>query len=217
MAASGEQSEAFLNDLAATVLKEYATATERMDAILGKTNKDGIVDQLVAAMFIDEQRALKASRDEIEALEMIDWKVKSKEDKQRYKSFSTKIKRRMQRASDLSSPTAPGHFLREFGQSDRELIENSNEQASVTQALALLNGPVLAEITNPYPVIARDLMATKTFPERLDIIYLTMLSRLPTSQEKTVFRDAWAADPESGTVKGIIWTLLNTRQFLFIQ
>jgi len=66
-------------------------------------------------------------------------------------------------------------------------------------------------------VITRDLMATKTFPERLEIIYLSMLSRLPTPQEKTVFRKAWAADPESGTVKGIIWTLLNTRQFLFIQ
>jgi hypothetical protein len=123
----------------------------------------------------------------------------------------------MQRASDLSSPTAPGHFLREFGQSDRELIENSSDQAAVTQALALLNGPVLGEITHQYSVISRDLATTKTFPERLDIIYLSMLSRLPNPQERAVFRDAWKADPESGSVKGIIWTLLNTRQFLFIQ
>lgn len=217
VAASGEESEAFLNSLAAAVLKEHDTAAEGMNAILGEKSTDGIVEQLVLAMLRDELKAAKTARDTVEAREMSDWKVKSREDRQRYKGFSSKTKRRMQRASDLSSPTAPGHFLREFGQSDRELIENSSDQAAVTQALALLNGPVLGEITHQYSVISRDLATTKTFPERLDIIYLSMLSRLPNPQERAVFRDAWKADPESGSVKGIIWTLLNTRQFLFIQ
>jgi len=138
VAASGERSDAFLNDLTTTVLKDYATASEGMDALLGKESGDGIVDQLVNAMFVDEERAIKEARDEVEAREMIDWKVTSKEDKQRYKGFTSKTTRRMLRASNLNSPTAPGHFLREFGQSDRELIENSSEQASVTQALALV-------------------------------------------------------------------------------
>lgn len=215
--ASGEQSDAFLNDLAATVLKDHATATEGMDSILGKDKGGGIIDQLVAAMFQDDQKALKEKRDVIEAREASDWNVKSKEDKRAFKSFSKTVLRRMQRASDLSSPTAPGHFLREFGQSDRELIENSSDQASVTQALALLNGPIIGGITNKYSVLSRDILSTKTFPERLDIIYLSMLSRSPTPQERVIFREAWEADPESGSVRGIIWTLLNTRQFLFNQ
>ena len=42
-----------------------------------------------------------------------------------------------------------------------------------------------------------------------------MLSRAPTSGEMEIFKEAWAADPESGSVSGIVWTLLNTRQFLF--
>jgi hypothetical protein len=44
-----------------------------------------------------------------------------------------------------------------------------------------------------------------------------MLSRLPADEEKAIFREAWAADAESGTVIGMVWTVLNTRQFLFIQ
>ena len=215
--ASGGQSDAFLNELAATVLKDHATAGEGMDAIIGKDSSGGIIDQLVEAMFEDEQKALKKERDEMEAREMSEWNVKSKADKGAFKFLSKTIRRRMQRASDLSSPTGPGHFLREFGQSDRELIENSSDQASVTQALALLNGPVIAGITNKYSVLSRDIGSTKTFSERLDIIYLSMLSRLPTPQERAIFRRAWESDPESGTVKGIIWTLLNTRQFLFVQ
>jgi hypothetical protein len=46
----------------------------------------------------------------------------------------------MVRSADLRSPAPNGHFLREFGQSDRELVENSNDEASVGQALMLLNG-----------------------------------------------------------------------------
>ena len=34
------------------------------------------------------------------------------------------------RASELSSPAPDGHFLRTFGQSDRQLIENANDEAS---------------------------------------------------------------------------------------
>ena len=107
-------------------------------------------------------------------------------------------------------------FLREFGQSDRELIENASDDASVTQSLALLNGPVLDAITSRHSVLSRD-MRGETFHDRLATIYLTLLSRLPTSDEKTIFREAWEAEPESGSLRGIVWTLLNTRQFLFIQ
>ena len=44
------------------------------------------------------------------------------------------------RAAEIESPAPRGHYLREFGQSDREMIENSNSDASVPQALALMNG-----------------------------------------------------------------------------
>ena len=43
------------------------------------------------------------------------------------------------RASELRSPMPNGHFLRQFGQSNREVIENSSKDSDVTQILSILN------------------------------------------------------------------------------
>lgn len=206
--------EDLLNELASAVLDEQASVGEGMDAIL--KDGEGVIEQLVVAMFRDEQAALNEKRKKRVAVMEKEWGVSSKLDKKSFATFTKTIERRMQRASEIGSPAPTGHFLREFGQSDRELIENASDGAAVTQALSLLNGPALASLTNKYSVLARDL-AGKKFGERLNAIYLTMLSRFPTPEERKIYQQAWEADPESGTVQGIIWTVLNTRQFLFVE
>jgi hypothetical protein len=180
------------------------------------SERSGIIRELIDAMFADREAALRDERAATRAAELAAWKVKAKEDKAAYRNFDRIIRDRMKRASELNQPSPAGHFLREFGQSDRELIENASHDASVTQALAMLNGPVLSSVTNRYSVLMRSMKGEK-FEDRLETIYLTMLSRLPTEDEKAIFREAWAADPESGSVTGIVWTVLNTRQFLFVQ
>src|SRR5262249_20183657 len=60
------------------------------------------------------------------------------------------------RASELASPERPGHLLRAFGQSDREVISNANDGADVPQALALLNGPALDALKNPMSKLSQD-------------------------------------------------------------
>jgi len=187
-----------------------------MDEIAGTEAGGGIINELIAAMFEEKESEISRQQAARQAREIADWKVKTKEERGFYRTYNSTLRDRMQRASELPSPAPPGHFLREFGQSDRELLENASDQASVTQSLALLNGPVLTAITSRYSVLARNMRGEK-FDDRLDTIYLTMLSRLPTADEKAIFKEAWAADPEAGTVNGIVWTLLNTRQFLFIQ
>jgi hypothetical protein len=117
----------------------------------------------------------------------------------------------------MPSPAPPGHFLREFGQSDRELIDNGNDQASVTQALTMLNGSIPFAVANPYSVFSRNMKEEGTFRERLDSVYQTMFSRPASAEESAIFQKAWKEDPESASVSGIAWTLLNTRQFLFIN
>ena len=61
------------------------------------------------------------------------------------------------RASELPSPAKPGHFLRTFGQSDREQIQNASDEASVPQALTLMNGPASEVLNNPASKISLDL------------------------------------------------------------
>ena len=207
--------ERLMDEFAASLLANYGTFEEGMAEVAG-SERSGIIKELVDAMFAKREAALREEREAERAAELAAWKVKAKEDKTAYRHFDRIIGDRMKRASDLTQPSPAGHFLREFGQSDRELIENASHDASVTQALAMLNGPTLSSVTNKYSVLMRDMKGEK-FEDRLDTIYLTMLSRLPADEEKAIFREAWAADAESGTVIGMVWTVLNTRQFLFIQ
>lgn len=207
--------EHLVDALALTLGSSGGGYEEAMDGMAGSGRK-GLVAGLIHAMFADRDAALKAARLEQRESEQLAWGVKGREEKTSYRNFDTLIRDRMQRASEINQPAPAGHFLREFGQSDRELVENSSDQATVTQALAMLNGPALSSVTNRYSVLMRS-MRGESFEDRLDTIYLTMLSRLPTPEEKAIFREAWAADPETGTVTGIVWTVLNTRQFLFVQ
>jgi hypothetical protein len=122
------------------------------------------------------------------------------------------------RASDIRSPAPNGHFLREFGQSDREIVENANEDASVGQALMLLNGKTFSHLMNPYTVVARAMAGAKEkgSDALIDTVYLALMSRKATEAEKTVLRPV--ADNADATDRGdVLWTVLNTRQFFFIQ
>jgi hypothetical protein len=122
----------------------------------------------------------------------------------------------MVRAADLRSPAPNGHFLREFGQSDRELVENSNDEASVGQALMLLNGKTFSQLLNPYTVISRALKRGETADQTIDIIYLSLMSRKATSEEKELLRPVVEKNGATGK-SDALWAVLNTRQFYFVQ
>jgi hypothetical protein len=120
------------------------------------------------------------------------------------------------RASEIVSPAPDGHFLRIFGQSDRALIENANDKASVPQALSMMNGATFNSVSNPYSVLFQDIKTAEDSDEMIDRIYMGMLSRKPTDEERAAMRDE-VAHSGKDAAKGLVWTLLNTQQFLFIQ
>ncbi|MBE2284936.1 MAG: DUF1549 domain-containing protein [Prosthecobacter sp.] len=116
------------------------------------------------------------------------------------------------RAADLDSPAPRGHYLREFGQSDRDLIDNSNSDASMPQALVLMNSDLFESILKPNTQLRLNLAAAKYPDDQIASVYLTLLSRLPTQAEKA----AWS---KSGltTIDDLVFALLNTQQFIFVR
>jgi len=120
------------------------------------------------------------------------------------------------RASELPSPTRVGHFLRTFGQSDREMIENASDEATVPQALALLNGPVSEVLNNPISKLSLDLKAAPTAQARMDVLYVSLLSRLPTNNERVMLSQV-IADRGDKALDDVTHALLVGTQFLFIQ
>lgn len=142
--------------------------------------------------------------------------VTSKQDKALLASWERLRDTTMVRAADLRSPAPNGHFLRTFGQSDRELVENSNNEASVTQALALLNGGTFNDLLNPFTMISRALNRARTPAEAVDAVFLSLFSRKASQEEKALLVPIIEADAEKGRGDAL-WAALNTRQFYFIE
>lgn len=116
------------------------------------------------------------------------------------------------RAADLDSPAPRGHYLREFGQSDRDLIDNANAEASMPQALVLMNSELFQSILKPHTQLSLNLAGTKDPDDQLVAIYLSLLSRQPTAAEKDAWTRSGLTNPED-----LIYALLNTQQFIFIK
>ena len=52
--------------------------------------------------------------------------------------------------------------------------------------------------------------------KKLETLYIGFLARKPTEQEKEALLPSFEKDPEKARER-IIWAMLNTRQFVFIQ
>jgi hypothetical protein len=202
--ASGEQTDVKKLTNEANKLRREAN-NDLLEAILGEERADGLKagynpgKDLAAMTKIDRSAMASLSREERrEALKMGS-----------LLSLTT-------RASELPSPTKAGHFLRTFGQSDRELIENASDDATVPQALALLNGPASEVLNNPISKLNQDLSAAATPSQKVDMLYLSLLSRHPTNNERAVLNQV-IAERGDKALDDITHALLTGSQFLFIQ
>lgn len=122
------------------------------------------------------------------------------------------------RASELPSPSAADSFLRQFGQGDRETINSAQDDATVPQILAMFNGPITHVMLEPGSKIVDDVLAIDSTRDRIDAIFVSVLTRHPTSVDRrTAGRELGRIKQENVGYGNIIWALLNTREFLFVQ
>jgi hypothetical protein len=197
-------------------VKDEEFAKEIAAAIKGKDGKDLSLDEALAIYNkglrtrLTEQQKTRLKRD-AENL-----KADTKEELASLKAWENFRDTYMIRSADLRSPAPNGHFLREFGQSDRELVENASDDATVGQALMLLNGKTFTNLMNPYTMISRSIRKTETAEQTIDTIYLALFSRKATAEEQELLKGI--VDKNTVTNKGdALWAVLNTRQFYFIQ
>ncbi|MGB7324472.1 MAG: DUF1549 and DUF1553 domain-containing protein [Rubripirellula sp.] len=122
------------------------------------------------------------------------------------------------RASELPSPVAADHFLRQFGQGDRETINCSQTDATVPQILAMFNGPITHVMLEEGSSIVDQVIAIESTRERIDAIFLSLLARSPSASDRKAAAQELGRSRQDGVSYGnIIWALLNTREFLFVQ
>ncbi|TWT88072.1 DUF1549 and DUF1553 domain-containing protein [Stieleria varia] len=122
------------------------------------------------------------------------------------------------RASELPSPSSASHFLRQFGQGDRETINGAQQDATVPQILAMFNGPITHVMLEEGSAIVDKVLAIDKAKDRIDAIFLSVLARLPNQTDRAIAASELSKTKNDNVGYGnIIWALLNTREFLFIQ
>ena len=129
---------------------------------------------------------------------------------------------RFARASELPSPAPAKHFLREFGQSDRQVIDNANLEPSVPQVLSMMNGILEKNICrDPNSVLMQQAVQAGSAQECIEMVFLTMLSRKPNRKELKAWRpdfDAAVSRNQRAMVDAfsdLIWTIANSNEFIF--
>jgi hypothetical protein len=122
----------------------------------------------------------------------------------------------MMRASELPQPAPFGHFLTDFGQSQRLLIDGNSRAGSVPQVLSLMNGKAQEILTGNDSLIHRTLKAIKDPSDKTEAIVMSILNRRCTLREKDIAKRELQAHGDEG-YSNMIWALINSREFFFIQ
>lgn len=118
------------------------------------------------------------------------------------------------RASELPQPAPEGHFLRTFGQSNREVADGAWRSGTVPQTLMLLNSTLFDALLQKGTPLQTAVQRGASDSGRLHAAYLSILGRMPTMEDMRLISTALNG---TGNTMAIAHTLLGTRQFLFIQ
>jgi len=106
-------------------------------------------------------------------------------------------------------------LIRQFGGSDREQIDNSNNEPNTPQVLTLLNGFVETNILNKKDAdFLQQMQAEKIKAKQIESVFLSILSRKPNSTEINALKKL--IDKKDG-FKHVAWVLLNSHEFIFIK
>ncbi len=117
------------------------------------------------------------------------------------------------RASEQPAPFNPGSLVREFGGSDRQTPSSGNTQATIPQALALLNNPKTDILDGKRSHLAKALFKLDSPEARIDHLFLTLFAQHPTAQEKQRYLSAAANEI---TLRDLTSAMLISNRFIFI-
>lgn len=123
------------------------------------------------------------------------------------------------RAIQVWDNKLPSQFLEVFGRPMRQTVcacERGTEP-SIAQALHLMNSAgTMEKIQSERGQVAR-LAKSDLSPDQLvDEVYLTALSRFPSDAERQLMRQTIVeAGSRREAIEDLLWTLLNTREFVF--
>lgn len=181
-------------------------------------------DQLVKSDLDRDLGEMKAMSDqELEAEHMAEMAKKKKSVRRRYtyKTVFNEIDDNPKFSSSMrmSTPAAPTHFLRVFGQPSRDGLGEFREHTpSMRQALMMLNGKATHEAARVGPLepMHRLLVGeVANLSKAIELAYLSVLTRRPSLEEIAEGEVLLAESPLEG-MADLRWVLLNSHEFRYL-
>ena len=100
----------------------------------------------------------------------------------------------------------------------RDQIQISHKEAAVNQVLALINGYVEKNIVNNKKSVTLNKIAdASTMEDKIHLSFLSILQRKANTSELRDFKDMVKQLNTEDYHKDIVWTLLNSHEFMFVQ
>lgn len=192
------------------------TAEQVWDSLLTLTmpNPEMVVrpddDEYVATVALTDKTTAEELLKKVDRLSEIRKEEGKDRNKRLYKG------QELVRASELPQPLPEGHFLRQFGQSDRQSISDSHTDGTVPQLLTMFNGPVTHMMLEQGSVIYNEVASVSSVEAQINRVFLCLLNRHPTAAERAVAQKEIKSAGAAG-IGNVVWALLNTREFLFVQ
>jgi hypothetical protein len=125
------------------------------------------------------------------------------------------------RAIELPDAQYTNYFLNVFGKPKREGVCECERVSdpNLAQALHTLNGDAIAaKIGSPQGRVASLIAAKKPNEQIVEELYLAALSRRPTAAEQAECKKLLAEAPNlKSFYEDLTWSLMNSKQFLFVH
>ena len=122
------------------------------------------------------------------------------------------------RASEVGDPAPRGHIILQFGGSPRDQIQVSHKEAAVNQVLAMINGYVEKYlVSNKKSHTLLKISEGPTMEEKVNLAFLAILQRKPNTTELRDFKDMINKLDAEDFHKDVVWALLNSHEFMFVQ
>ena len=126
---------------------------------------------------------------------------------------------RFSMASNSVGPAPSEHFLRQFGQTSRDLLgEQRDRSPSMRQALILLNGRLANEAARVGSLeeMHRLLKSPRTYDQAIERAYIEIFTRKPTEEERATARAVLEEGDALEGMAALRWAMLNSHEFRFL-
>jgi hypothetical protein len=113
------------------------------------------------------------------------------------------------RAMQVYGAGSPSYMLGAFGRLNRDVICERNQQPDIVQTLHLISGDTIQKKLvkwKPDPSLTPEQM--------VDRIFLSSLTRLPSTEEKARVIEAAKTD-QAAAYQDLLWAVLNSKEFLY--